>query len=82
VASPVIRLHRAIAVRHVFDAATALREVDTLAADLRAYHLFHATRAELLRTLGRTVEAREADEQALRLTENPAERALLEQRLT
>lgn len=79
--SPVIRLHRAIAVGHVFGAAAALDEVDALAADLRGYHLFHATRAELLRTLGRTAEAREADEQALRLTDNPAERALLELRL-
>jgi RNA polymerase sigma-70 factor (ECF subfamily) len=44
------------------------------------YHLFHATRAELLRTLGRAAEAREADVRAVALTSNPAERALLQER--
>src|SRR5205823_4748548 len=80
--SPVIRLHRAIAAGQVFGARAALDEVDTLAGELGGYHLYHATRAELLRDLGRTAEARGADAQALRLTGNPAERALLEQRLT
>jgi RNA polymerase sigma-70 factor (ECF subfamily) len=80
--SPVTRLHRAVAVRHVFGASAALGEVDALAGDLDRYHLYHATRAELLRDVGRAAEARLADELALRLTGNPAERALLEQRLT
>jgi RNA polymerase sigma-70 factor (ECF subfamily) len=80
--SPVIRLHRAIALGQVFGAAAALDQVDTLARELSGYHLFHATRAELLRALGRAGEARRADERALGLTANPAERALLEQRLT
>jgi RNA polymerase sigma-70 factor (ECF subfamily) len=53
-----------------------------LAGELDGYHLFHATRAELLRCLGRLPEARHADQRALGLTGNPAERALLEQRLT
>jgi hypothetical protein len=44
------------------------------------YDLFHATRAELLRTLGHPYEARTADQCALELTANPAERALLHQR--
>jgi RNA polymerase sigma factor (sigma-70 family) len=79
--SPVIRLHRAVAVRQVAGAAAALAEVDALAGGLDRYHLYHATRAELLRDLGRLDEARRADERALRLTGNPAERALLEQRL-
>jgi RNA polymerase sigma-70 factor (ECF subfamily) len=48
---------------------------------LGSYHLFHATRAHLLRTLGQPDEARRADAHALRLTGNLAERALLEQRL-
>ena len=60
---------------------TALDATDALAADLDRYHLYHATRAELLRELGRPAEARLADERALGLTGNPAERALLEQRL-
>jgi RNA polymerase sigma-70 factor (ECF subfamily) len=79
--SPVIRLHRAIAFGEVFGSAAALTEVDGLADSLSGYHLYHATRAELLRDLGRGAEARSADEQAFRLTANPAERALLEQRL-
>ena len=79
--SPVIRLNRAIAVGHVAGATAALAEVDGLAGDLRGYHLFHATRAELLRELGRAAEAREADRRALELTDNPAERALLERRI-
>jgi RNA polymerase sigma-70 factor (ECF subfamily) len=55
--------------------------VNAVGTELNRYHLFHATRAELLRELGRVDEARCSDEQALGLTGNPAERALLEQRL-
>jgi RNA polymerase sigma factor (sigma-70 family) len=80
--SPIARLHRAIAVRYVSGPARALSEVDGLGAALDDYHLFHATRAELLRDLGRPGEARAADERALALTANPAEQSLLRQRLT
>jgi RNA polymerase sigma-70 factor (ECF subfamily) len=79
--SPVTQLHRAIALSYVTGPAAALFEVDALAAALGDYHLFHATRAELLRDLGRTAEAHEADQQALTLTANPAEQSLLRQRL-
>ncbi len=79
--TPVIRLNRAIALWHVDGPRAALAEVDALSGGLGGYHLFHATRAELLRALGRTADARAADERALELTENPAERALLEKRL-
>ena len=79
--SPVVRLNRAVALREVAGPDLALREVNALAEDLDAYHLFHATRAELLRDLGRPEDAREADRRALALTENPAERALLEERI-
>jgi len=79
--SPVVRLNRAIALRHLRGPAAALAEVDALASELGAYHLFHATRAELLRDLGRFEEARAADQAALGLTQNPAERELLRQRL-
>lgn len=48
---------------------------------LDRYYLFHATRAALLRRLGRADEAREADARALAGTQNPAERALIEGRL-
>jgi RNA polymerase sigma-70 factor (ECF subfamily) len=82
VPSPVIRLHRAIALRQVLGAAKALTEVDALAIKLTDYHLYHATRADLLRDLGREADAHQADERAFSLTVNPAERALLEQRLS
>jgi RNA polymerase sigma factor (sigma-70 family) len=79
--SPVARLNRAIALGQVYGAELALAEVDNLAESLCRYHLFHATRGELLRALGRTAEAQAADEAALELTQNPAERALLWRRL-
>jgi RNA polymerase sigma factor (sigma-70 family) len=79
--SPVIRLNRAIALRAVSGPAAALADVEALDEALGRYHLYHATRAELLRELGRMDEARLADVAALQLTANLAERALLEQRL-
>jgi RNA polymerase sigma-70 factor (ECF subfamily) len=79
--SPVTRLHRAIALRYVTGPTEALSEVEALGPDLDTYHLYHATRAELLRALGRTAEARHADERALTGTANPAEQSLLRQRL-
>ena len=79
--SQVVRLHRAVALRYTAGPGAALAEVDALADDLDAYHLLHATRAELLRDLGRPDEARAADERALELTANPAEQALLQQRI-
>ncbi|GIG91277.1 RNA polymerase sigma factor [Plantactinospora endophytica] len=79
--SPVTRLHRAVANRYVAGPAAALVEVDALTDALDGYHLFHATRAELLRDLDRPHDARAADERALALTANPAERSLLRQRL-
>lgn len=79
--SPVVRLNRAIALWHVHGAEPAYLELFGLREDLDRYHLYHATRAELLRALGRADEARAADRRALELTENPAERALLAARL-
>ena len=79
--SPVARLNRAIARRYLDGAQAALEDVEALAAPLDNYYLFHATRAELLRDLGHDSDARLALARALSLTENPAERALLEKRL-
>ncbi|MFB4268473.1 RNA polymerase sigma factor [Nonomuraea sp. GTA35] len=79
--SPVTRLHRAIALRHVQGPEAALAELEDLGDVLERYPLFHATHAELLRDLGRREQARRADERALELTANPAQHALLEQRL-
>jgi RNA polymerase sigma factor (sigma-70 family) len=80
--SPVTRLHRAIAVRYSAGPRAAMAELDDLAGDLAEYHLYHATRAELLRALGDPDQARAADRRALDLTANPAEQAILQQRLT
>ncbi|MGH7920317.1 MAG: RNA polymerase sigma factor [Candidatus Dormibacteraceae bacterium] len=80
--SPVIRLHRAIALRYAATPQAALDEVEALAGPLDRYHLFHATRAELLRATGRPYQARLADQRALDLTSNPAEQAVLAQRLS
>ena len=55
--------------------------VDALADRLDGYHLFHATRAELLTALGRDDEADAANTRALELTTNDAERRLLTTRL-
>jgi RNA polymerase sigma-70 factor (ECF subfamily) len=80
--SPVARLNRAIALERVAGADEALIAVDELSADLNTYHLFHATRGRLLEQLGRGDEAASAYRAALELTSNPAERALLQRRLS
>jgi RNA polymerase sigma factor (sigma-70 family) len=80
--SPVTRLHRAIALRYAASPQDALAEIEDLADTLDSYYLFHATRAELLRAVGRPDQARLADERGLELTSNPAERAVLWQRLS
>jgi RNA polymerase sigma factor (sigma-70 family) len=80
--TPVLRLNRAIATWHVHGAASALAEVDALAPALASYRLWHATRAALLRDLGHDDEARAADQRALELATNTAERELLRTRVT
>jgi RNA polymerase sigma-70 factor (ECF subfamily) len=80
--SPVVALNRAIAQQYVEGAAAALTTVNELAHQLAGYHLFHATRAALLRDLGQPAEAAREDSAALALTRNSGERALLEDRLS
>jgi RNA polymerase sigma factor (sigma-70 family) len=79
--SPVTRLHRAVALRYAQGVDAALAELDQLAGALDGYHLYHATRAELLRAAGQPDDARTADERALALAANPAEIDLLRHRL-
>jgi RNA polymerase sigma factor (sigma-70 family) len=79
--SPVTRLHRAIALRYRSGPQAAMAELDTLDGELDRYHLYHATRADLWRELGRPDEAQAADRRALELTANPAEQAVLQQRI-
>ena len=71
----VIALNRAIAIGEVRGAATALALVDEL--DLDNYHPFHATRADLLRRLGRNSEAAAAYERAAAMAPTDAEREFL-----
>jgi RNA polymerase sigma-70 factor (ECF subfamily) len=78
---PVVRLNRAIATWRVRGPAAALVEVDQVADRLDGYRLLHATRALLLAELGRPGEAQQANERALSLATNPAERILLADRL-
>jgi RNA polymerase sigma-70 factor (ECF subfamily) len=73
--SPVVALHRAVAVAEVAGPAEALALVDGL--DLDGYHLFHAIRADLLRRLGRDAEAAVAYEAAIARTGNTTERDFL-----
>jgi RNA polymerase sigma factor (sigma-70 family) len=75
--SPVVLLNRAVATRYVLGPSAALAEIEPLAPDLNAYHLYHALRAALLTELNRPGEASAATERALTLTANPAERDLL-----
>ena len=70
-----VALNRAVAVAEVDGPEVALALVDPLA--LSTYHAWHATRAELLRRLGRYDEARAAYDAAIELAGNPAEEAFL-----
>ena len=79
--SPVVRLHRAVAVAAVDGPAVALPLVEELAAALDRHHLWHATRADLLRRLDRGAEARSAYAAALDLAPSAAERRFLGRRL-
>jgi RNA polymerase sigma-70 factor (ECF subfamily) len=77
--SPVVELNRAVAVAEAGDVEGALAVVERL--ELEGYHYLHATRADLLRRLGRVDEARAAYGRALELVHSDAERRFLERRL-
>ncbi len=76
--SPVVSLNRAVAVAEVEGPDAAITLVDGL--DLGGFYLFHAIRADLLRRLGRNVEAALAYDAAIARTENAAERDFLQRR--
>jgi RNA polymerase sigma-70 factor (ECF subfamily) len=83
VPSPVVELNRAVAVAMADGPAAGLALVDALAGtgDLAGYYLLPATRADLLRRLGRYAEAAGAYREALALTRTEAERRYLSRRL-
>ncbi|MHA3700566.1 RNA polymerase sigma factor [Jatrophihabitans sp. YIM 134969] len=78
--SPVVALNRAVAVAELDGPGVALAEVDRLQDALAGYHAFHATRADLLRRLGRSADARAAYDCAIKLAGNTAETAFLRRR--
>jgi RNA polymerase sigma-70 factor, ECF subfamily len=77
--SPVVELNRAVAVAQAGSPDDALLIIDRL--DLDEYQYLHSTRAELLRRLGRTADARAAYERALELARAEPERRFLQKRL-
>jgi RNA polymerase sigma-70 factor (ECF subfamily) len=81
--TPVVELNRAVAVGMAEGPEAGLALIDALEASeaLRDYHLLPATRADLLRRLGRHEEAATAYREALGLTASDAERRYLERRL-
>ena len=78
--SPIIALNRAIAVAELDGPEVALAAVDRLEHKLAGYHPYHATRADLLRRLGRSQKSRAAYDKAIELAGNTAEVAYLTRR--
>jgi RNA polymerase sigma-70 factor (ECF subfamily) len=78
--SPIVALNRAIAVAELDGPEVALAAVDGLEDQLAGYHAYHATRADLLRRIGRSEESRAAYDEAIRLAGNTAEIAYLTRR--
>lgn len=76
--TPIVALNRAVAVAELDGPDVALAIVDTL--DLDGYHAWHVARADLLRRLGRSADARAAYDAAIAATENTAERSYLQRR--
>ena len=80
--SPIVELNRAVAVSMAEGPAAGLALVEALAAEpaLKRYHLLPSVRGDLLSKLGRHREAAEAFEQAVALTRNVQEQALMQKR--
>jgi len=80
----VVALNRAVAVAMAESPAEGLRLLDdgVVGDELAEYHLYHATRADLLRRSGQYVEAAHAYRRAIALTTNDVERIYLEKRLS
>jgi RNA polymerase sigma-70 factor, ECF subfamily len=79
--SPVVELNWAVAVAMADGPDAGLMLMERLADDLDRYHLFHASRADLLRRSGRPGEAKAAYQRALELVTNPVERKYLLERV-
>jgi RNA polymerase sigma-70 factor (ECF subfamily) len=78
--SPIVALNRAVAIAEVDGPDVALAIVDRLYEELVDYHAYFAARAEIVRRLGRSEEARAAYDRAIALAGNTAETAYLTRR--
>lgn len=78
--SPVVALNHAVAVAMVHGPERGLELIDRIEG-LGRYRLWHSARADLLRRMGRTAQARSSYERALDLATNPAERRFLTGRI-
>jgi RNA polymerase sigma-70 factor (ECF subfamily) len=78
--SSVVALNRAVAVGQRDGPAAGLAVVESIEG-LDRFHLWHATRADLLRRLGRSADAADAYRAALACEPSPAERRFLQRRL-
>jgi RNA polymerase sigma-70 factor, ECF subfamily len=81
--SPVVELNRAAAIAMRDGPSAGLARIDAILArdDLTDYAFAHSARAELLRRLGRSAEARAAYQRALSLVMQEPERRFLERRM-
>jgi RNA polymerase sigma-70 factor (ECF subfamily) len=83
-ASPVVELNRAVAIAMRDGPLAGLELIEAILSrgELTEYHLAHSARAEFCRRLGRTADARQSYERALRLARLEPERRFLERRLS
>jgi RNA polymerase sigma-70 factor (ECF subfamily) len=83
-ASPIVALNHAVAVAMSESLERGLAMIDELGAggELDSYRLYHAARADLLRRIGRNLEAMESYRRALTLTSNAVELRYLGRRLS
>jgi RNA polymerase sigma-70 factor (ECF subfamily) len=78
--SPIVALNRAVALAELDGPDVALAIIDGLEGTLAEYHAYSATRADMLRRLGRVEESRAAYDRAIALAGNTAETAYLTRR--
>jgi RNA polymerase sigma-70 factor, ECF subfamily len=83
-ASPIVALNHAVAVAMSESLERGLAMIDELGScgELESYRLYHAARADLLRRMGRNLEAIESYRRALALTSNAVELRYLGRRLS
>ena len=79
--SPVVALNRGVALAHASGPEVGLAAIEGLSQELDGYHIYHASRGEMLRRVGRLEEARAELGRAVELAGNPPEQKLASKRL-